>query len=305
MQSTLSTLQTVQAERTAAVPEAVVEPAPLSAWLEGFRRRNAALDAFFYDVSVVSGDEAAAISPWLAWEGSILFVPPTGTGRIAVCHSTDALAAAGDVRGLAVAGVGSSALGSAAFARNVADALGAPVAAVVSGYGLSDLVTEALGGWFLFGSANSGRQLVRLIDDAIGPQPAVHSVTDAILRKSEDTAAVIALLSDPRFRFDLVIGHSKGNLVLSEALYALVEAAAPLPIPTDTRIVTLSAVIEMPRAFTNIIDVMGAWDWFGRINSRTGIPIDVSVPRAGHHTNHEVPFHLPVRETLTEVLSAS
>ena len=49
-----------------------------------------------------------------------------------------------------VTGVGSSALGSAAFAWNVSEALAEPVAAIVPGYGLADLVPQALGGWFGF-----------------------------------------------------------------------------------------------------------------------------------------------------------
>lgn len=60
----------------------------------------------------------------------------------------DFLRHAPSANALAIAGVGSSALGAAAFARNVADGLGEPVAAVVSGYGLADVLTEALGGFF-------------------------------------------------------------------------------------------------------------------------------------------------------------
>jgi hypothetical protein len=164
-------------------------------------------------------------------------------------------------------------------------------------------LVEALGGWFLFGSANSARQIARLVGDVVGTDAVPVDAAGGFLRGGEDTAAVIALLKDPRFHFDLLTGHSKGNLVLSEALYALVESDEPLPLAVDTRIITISAVIAMPREFTDIVDVMGAWDMFGRMNSRASIPIDVSVPTAGHHTNREVPYHLPVTETLSRVLN--
>ena len=96
--------------------------------LEGLRRRNAVLDGMFYDISVVTESEAAAIAPWLAAEGAILIVPPSGAGDLALCPSAEDFVACGGaaVHALAVAGVGSSALGSAAFARNVADAIGRP-----------------------------------------------------------------------------------------------------------------------------------------------------------------------------------
>jgi hypothetical protein len=51
---------------------------------------------------------------------------------------------------LTVTGVGSSAFGSVAFAWDVSEALGEPVAAIVPGYGLADVVPQALGGWLGF-----------------------------------------------------------------------------------------------------------------------------------------------------------
>jgi len=50
-----------------------------------------------------------------------------------------------------VTGVGSSALGSVAFAWNISTALDEPVAAIVPGYGVADVIQQGLGGWFGFG----------------------------------------------------------------------------------------------------------------------------------------------------------
>jgi len=55
-----------------------------------------------------------------------------------------------EIQTLTVTGVGSSAFGSVAFAWDVSEALGKPVAAIVPGYGLADVVPQALGGWFGF-----------------------------------------------------------------------------------------------------------------------------------------------------------
>lgn len=308
MLSSLATLQDTQAARAAALPYAALDPAEAAPLLEAFRQRNALLDTLFYDVSRIEGAEARAISPWLAREGSLLYVPPSDAGQVTLCAGRDALVqagkAAGPVRGLAVAGVGSSALGSAAFARNVADALGAPVAAVVSGYGLGDFVTEALGGWFYFGARNRLRHFEQELEELLEQHSLVGTVPALFGdRRGDDTAAVLGLLRDPRFDFELLTGHSKGNLVLSEALYALVRYDGPsLPIARDTRIITVSAVIAMPPAFTDIVDVMGQWDLFGAFNSRAGIPVDVTVPMALHHTNTELDWHLPVTSTFKAIL---
>ena len=228
MLATASVVNATRIGQAVSLPERTLRAPARTAFLEGVRQRNALLDALFYDVGVVGREEAARISPWLAAEGAILIVPPSGDGQLTLCRSIDDFHAAGGdaVRTIAVAGVGSSALGSAAFARNVADATGENVAAVVSGYGLADIATEALGGFFWFGALNSLRHLFEGLDRATEPDRTAElslqsRSTGSPTRESRDTRTVLALLNDRRLRFDLLIGHSKGNLVLSEALYAL------------------------------------------------------------------------------------
>ncbi len=84
--------------------------------------------------------------------------------------------------------------------------------------------------------------------------------------------------------------HSKGNLVLSEALYAI-EGEHPLlaeAVATRSRIVTISAKVGMPSLFKDVIDVVCAWDWFGALNSRPDISAEVVVPHAWHSTNPDL-----------------
>lgn len=293
-----------------------------TAALEAFRRRNALLDAFFYDVKVISEEEAMRLAPWTAREGAFLLVPPSVTGvGVSVHLSPSELAAAGggDAKALALAGVGASALGSAAFARNVADAIEAPVVSVVSGYGMADLAAEALGGFFLFGMLNGYRHILEGLDRILETTPVVtpglsrdatsglppKSIVDAEarIRASRDTMAVVSLLLDERFSFSLLTGHSKGNLLLSEALFQVRESArARLRQLAETRIVTFSAKIAMPNGFREIADVMGSLDGFGLMNSRPDIPTDRIVPFVWHHTNTEIPAHLPVTPVLRDVL---
>jgi hypothetical protein len=302
-------LAATQASRAAALPLAAQKD-PLRLGLEGFRQRNALLDALFYDVRVVTPAEAIRISPWLASEGAILIVPPSNGKPLTLCTSLDEFAEFGsDIEVLAVAGVGSSALGAAAFARNLADAFGAPVAAVVSGYGLSDLATEALGGLFMFGALNGLRHAFEQLDN-LARTVGLHVMAELdtpfadVARASKDTKAVFRLLTDDRFRFRVLSGHSKGNLVISEALYELQEQAPARAdeLANRTAVVTFSAKIAMPRRFAPIVDVMGGLDWFGQLNSRPGIDTEYLVSGAWHHTNTELAAHLPVTKTMRKVL---
>lgn len=310
---TLATLGSVQAERTAAFPAKFADNPLRAVTLDTLQRRNAVLDAVFYDIGVITPEETKGLAFWLAREGAILLVTPSGQEPLRLFLSPESYFSENDspAAALVVAGVGSSALGAAAFARNVADALGKPVVAVVSGYGLADVLTEALGGFFLFGGLNSLRHLFEPLDAVSKMFTRTEQLSELgegapLARASKDTETVIALLKDERFGAALLVGHSKGNLVLSEALYAI-EAendALAKAMAKKLKIVTISAKIGMPPYFRNVLDVMGGWDWFGALNSRPDIAADYTVPRAWHSTNRDFPMGmaLDVKETLLKVL---
>ncbi|MFG3595305.1 hypothetical protein [Bradyrhizobium sp. RDI18] len=123
------------------------------------------------------------------------------------------------------------------------------------------------------------------------------------VRRSLDVKTLVSLIT--RFEPGLLIGHSKGNLVVSEALFEVRGADADRVgrLAKVTRVVTVSARIAMPRQFSEVIDIMGALDGFGEFNSRQRIPTDIRVPMAWHHTNTDLPFHLPVTKTLKQALA--
>lgn len=314
MERSFDVLQTATTARLKSAPVSLL-PGPRTASecvLEGMRQRNALLDWMFYDVGVVTDAEATRLGPSLAAEGAMLIVPPSGGAPLSLCCSIDEFIANGgaEVRTLVVAGVGSSALGAAALGRNVADAIGSPVAAVVSGYGLADLASEALGGFFWFGTLNAIRHSFEwldreresgLIDDPDGATSPLGVLS--MVRGSKDTRTVRHLLTHPDLSFDLLVGHSKGNLVLSEALFAI-QAQQPARLKAlarKIRIVTLSAKIAMPSAFKTVIDVMGQIDILGALNSRLTIPADVMLRGVGHHTNTDIFGRLPVTATLAQL----
>jgi hypothetical protein len=300
-------LGAVQAARAATAPSTT---SPAAALLEPFRRRNAAIDALFYDIDAIDITEIPPLGDRLACEGAILVVPPSGGPRLRAYATVEDFFASDDraTRALAVAGVGSSAIGAAALARNVADAIEAPVAAVISGYGLADLPTEALGGALWFGVLNGLRDLFEQWDRAAGTSAAAEDALSrwedgALFRLSVDTRSVLTLVKAGRF--DLLVGHSKGALVIAEALFELkrTERARSDALAAAAQLVTIGARIAMPAGYA-VLDVIGAWDVIGALNSRADIPADVVVPRAMHHTNPHVPFALEVTPVLRAAFAA-
>lgn len=309
MFQTAFTLSLTQFARTLSLPERLQRSPARNIALEPLRQRNLALDALFYDVNAITPEEAFYISDSLAAEGAIIMVPPSGRGALTLCETIDEFILRGgaEARALAVAGIGGSALGAAAFARNVADAVDGPVAVVVSGYGIADVITETLGGLFFFGHLKGLRPMLESLDDLAG-RPKVGAYRDGTdARTSLDTRTVQALLADPRLSFRLLTGHSKGNLVLSAALHNLAKRHEErvVELAKHAKIVTIGTRIAMPPVFSDVIDVMGEWDWFGEINSRPFIHADQRIPQAWHHTNTDLGGHLPVTATLRAILAAS
>ncbi|MFM7404385.1 MAG: hypothetical protein ACKO1N_09945 [Erythrobacter sp.] len=279
---------------------------------------NAALDGLFYDVDILRANEREELACARKVEGMILEVGPSTAPSIKLWKSLkECPPLAPRYAAITVAGVGSSAVGAAALARNVADALGAPVLAVVSGHGMGDLASEAMGGFFLFGGLNALRHgfasLERTMDAMTwmlpkGSRPWLGNFDPGqsfqLSRYSKDVKALTGLLAE-RVETDLLVGHSKGNLVISEALYALKSQhkARFAAMVRDLRVVTFGARIAMPSDVKTVVDVMGEMDTLGDFNSRPDIARDVTVPSAWHHTNTRLPNHVPVTRVLKNVLA--
>ena len=269
---------------------------------------NTALDAMFYDVETLSAAERERLRQPGKVEGMVLEVGPSWEPslrvwkRLSECEGLNERYAA-----ITVAGVGSSAVGAGALARNVADAMRGKVLAVVSGQGLADLASEAMGGYFLFGGLNAMRHGVNSFDRTMDAMRALNPWLPKapfaspdpgegfqLSRFSADVKALVGLLGG-EVECDWLVGHSKGNLVISEALYALRASNAKRfeRVASEVPIVTFGARIAMPTQVARVIDVMGDMDSFGALNSRPDIAVDVTVPGAWHHTNTRLPFHVP------------
>lgn len=283
------------------------------------KQRNAALDATFYDIACLSAEEKGRLSPLVDREGSIVVVSPSRANQ-PIRHYKKALRfmnKEGDlVRAIAVAGVGSSVLGTASLARNVADALDCDVAGIVTGYGMSDLLSEALGGWFVFGAADRLRlQIEQLVERSSTTLPeatqaskastasalaGIESLSAGIPGNYDVTTLVDLLMARPK-NLEVIVGHSKGCLLIDFVLEQFVQEMEgdAHALYDKLCVVTFGAVVSLPRQFKRVRQYLGGLDWFGGMNSRLNIPHE-RIPGAWHHLNRSIPYHLDVVSVLKQ-----
>jgi len=293
------------------------------AYLSSWRTLNSTLDAIFYDINSLSPQERDVLSAQNSPEGSVLVVYPCSSDLPIrslsplkfVEEQTETAVDAVDA--VVVAGVGSSAIGTAALARNVAEYLKRPVAGIISGFGMSDLITEALGGWFILEARNTLRDsYARLFDvwnlkdhvrdpeshnDMKDHFDSVGIDTNRFIYGSPDSTALLYLLSKLGNKIKLLVGHSKGNYSIENALEGWITADKKTPVPSDLCIITLGAVVRFPSEFSNNVhQFIGQTDFFGMMNSQF-TPERVYVPGAGHSLNTLSPGHLSVKDALNSV----
>jgi hypothetical protein len=211
------------------------------------------------------------------------------------------------VRTVSITGVGSSALGSAAFAWNLSEALREPVAAIVPGYGLADIVAQGLGGYFGFGlhdflrelgqwtleltapgMAGIGRQLVRSAPGAAsrfrgdGPPFRTGSPESDVLHAILENASQITQL----------YGHSKGALCIENAIRGLSGDR------TDGLVITTFGAVIEEKCGANFSQIIGRLDGLGQLNSWGNWP--ERWIESWHSTNTMLPLTMPVSRLAKE-----
>jgi hypothetical protein len=213
------------------------------------------------------------------------------------------------VRTVSVTGVGSSALGSAAFAWNVSEALGEPVAAIVPGYGLADIIPQALSGFYGYGltdyirelgentlalmapqMAAIGRRLSRSI-----PEPAATVAGEGpAFRRGSPEADILHAILEHAPQITRLYGHSKGALCIGDAISGLDPDRAKA-----LEVTTFSAVIQEQGA-AHFEQILGRIDSLGQLNSWGNLP--ERWIEAWHSTNTMLPLTVPVSKLTTEGL---
>jgi hypothetical protein len=305
---------------------------PLLRWC---RLWNTALDGLFYDVGLLSvallargavvDTEAAANSNWSQHRfamldltaqsnpsGSIILVDANLAPYVskpfldmkAFFDFANGSESAG-LHTLTVTGVGSSAFGSVAFAWDVSKALGEPVAAIVPGYGLADVVPQALGGWLGFEMydaiqsvtqeflANFAPTLAMMGKDLARSTPGRETASTGAPVFRHGSAAsddVHAILRNVR-GITRVVGHSKGALAIENALRSLSsDRTQEISVHTFGCVISEAVSCKQYSQYLGLIDVLGFW------NSLNNFP--EYRPLADHSTNSFLPSSLQVTSSL-------
>lgn len=205
-----------------------------------------------------------------------------------------------------VTGVGSSAYGSAAFGWQISRRIGRSVLAIVPVYGLADMTQQALGGWFAFGLHDFLRtkSFLQSMLANLAPQVAEigrslpqtipgHEPAPVFEHGSGSSDVLHALLSDPGIPLKTLIGHSKGALVIKNAIRSVDGFAA-----RGATIVTLGCPIDEEIAGVRYRQYLGLFDLLGQLNAWGNLPDDW--PPSTHTTNPYLPLALPVDLVLAE-----
>ncbi len=260
---------------------------------------NTALDAIFYDVPTLTAalDERDKAGPAFGGrqpssivsfdalsdpEGSLLLIDPREPPYAEVFRDVEVFLASDAPRSRAVdvatiSGVGSSALGSAALAWDLAVALDRPALAIVPGYGMADVILQSLGGWFGFGLYNY-LQTKTMVQDALATAaPATAAIGrnlsasvegartvrgGPVFRHGSGSSDVLHALMTRRERpFGILVGHSKGALQIENAIQSL-----PPDRTRGVRVVTLGCPIQPNVEGMSFHQFLGLFDALGQLN---------------------------------------
>jgi hypothetical protein len=293
---------------------------PRGFFISAGRALNSSLDFAFYDMNSLTPEERSGLRAHTNPEGSILIVYPKTVAReITTLTPLEFITAQRQkksdlIDAIVVPGLGSSALGTAALARNVADSINRPVAGIVSGFGLADMVSEALGGWFVLGCKNTIRDGFAKMFDALDMKDRVWDDTSyrSLVKEkdiddfdmgrfvygSPDSVALLLSLYHLRTQIKVLVGHSKGNYVIENALEGLISLCRlkNQDIP-ELRVVTLGAVVRFPEEFPEITQCIGGIDWFGMMNSRPQLH-PYWIFGSWHSLNTSLPGYISVGDAL-------
>jgi hypothetical protein len=302
---------------------------------------NTALDGLFYDVGRMVTDlflhgsiivKGAVVSPSPRFSemtkgftqldlsassnpaGSILVVdagrPPRITRFEGVRNFISWVKEHGqNLRTASVTGVGSSALGSAAFAWNVSEALDEPVVAIVPGYGVADVIQQGLDGWFgmynwwinrmaqdvlaytmPMSARSGGHPMVTApgTAEANSRAPVFQrgSGSSPPTRCTQPSNVLRAILKDvPDIK--RLFGHSKGALAIRDAIQDL-----PRKTTQRLHVVTFGCSITEDTPTACYSQFVGLMDGVGLLNS-WGNPLQSLIPMH-HSTNTSIPLSMPV-----------
>ncbi|MBV9247683.1 MAG: hypothetical protein JO227_00345 [Acetobacteraceae bacterium] len=172
---------------------------------------------------------------------------------------------------------------------------------------MDDVVYEGLGGWFCLRETNRLDFAIEQFSNVLSKAsllPALKTrceVMDSI-GSGPDLFTLKCLLRSKRLhQLRWLVGHSKGNLLISTAISELeLEGLNLAKTLAEVRIVLLSALSAVPADAGQQHQIIGNMDVLGWTNSRINVQHTL-VAGAMHHLNRNLPYHLNAQEQLRRI----
>jgi hypothetical protein len=142
-----------------------------------------------------------------------------------------------------------------------------------------------------------------------GSVKASMDTADRAIPRQLDTGTLLAILAAEPRNLKLVIGHSKGSLMIDYVLDQFVRHldGKRHRYYEDLNVVTVSAVVGIPKVFKKTRQIIGKMDWFGGMNSLPDLLLSrdehvrpTFVDNAWHHLNPAYRYALPLQDALAE-----
>jgi len=277
--------------------------------------RNVLFDTVFYDTFNLNTPEKLQLlsQAFLYEEGGMLVVHPAEAEKPIEYFSLsdDLLKAYPSLDTVVLPGVGSSAIGAAALARQIANITNRPAVAIITGYGCADMISEALGGWFDFGLANRVRCMIAGWKRWTGltATPTLKELCDKYKIKSTtflvdepESNTLLNIMLRHADKLNLIVGHSKGALNVQNALFAFVDQTKFTPEAyTKLAVVTFGCGVELPESISNVHQFVGTWDLLGTYNtpiSERDCPTLSWIDHKGHNLCSHNWLHMDVEGLL-------
>lgn len=152
-------------------------------------------DATYYNVGCLTQSEIAGTAG--LDKGDVIVMYPTDN-CFYIRGAAEDLVVSGEVSIVCIPGVGSSFTGAAAFAKHIAMIKNQPAAAIVVGYGDGSIYTEGPQGYYIGRPSNAAGVYYE--------EPASQKLADLYAAGA---------------RPELLVGHSKGNMDMANALFKM------------------------------------------------------------------------------------
>lgn len=198
----------------------------------------AAADWTYYNMQGLTGTELALTFGKPC--GTVIVVQPNDT-TVVIGREAEEMVSSNKVRTVIIAGVGSQ--GTAAFAKHVARSINQPVAGIVNGTGDMSSYIEDSQDYFIGRSFNTIGQYY--------PNPASQKLYD--------------LYADGA-RPERIIGHSKGNLDIANALFKMYSEGHG-GWYRSAKMVTFGCGVNVPANVNNLDQYLGTLDALGISNT--------------------------------------